>query len=160
MNEQPTSAIGAARMMPTTQTQIDVFSDQMIEAVQSGEASGLEVQLILKSLEKASERIMKAIKDNILSEAEKYPKGPFEFHGATLQIVEAGTQYDFKVCGDPVHDQRESIVNAAKTLLDERKEFLKSLKEPITIVDEGSGEVVTVRPPLKKSTTTIKTTIH
>lgn len=159
MNDLPSNAIGAARMMPTTQTQIDVFSDQMIESVKSGEASGLEVLMIFKSLEKASERVLKSIKDNILSEAEKYPEKTFEFHGAKLTKTEVGVTYDFKVCGDPVHDQRESIMNAAKNLLDERKEFLKSLKEPITVVDEGSGEVVTIRPPFKKSTSTVTVSI-
>lgn len=158
-SDMPSTAIGAARLMPTTQTQIDVFSDQIIESVQSGEVNPLEVLHIFKSLEKAQERILKAVKEEILKEAERYPNGPFEFHGVTMQKTEAGVQYDFKVCGDPVHDQRESIMNAAKSLLDERREFLKSLKEPITIVDEGSGEVVTVRPPLKKSTTTVKVTI-
>jgi hypothetical protein len=159
MNDMPSTAISAVRMMPTTQTQIDVFSDQMIESVKSGEANPLEVLHIFKSLEKAQERILKEIKDNILSEAGKYPEKTFEFHGAKLTKTEVGVTYDFKVCGDPVHDQRESIMNAAKNLLDERKEFLKSLKEPITTVDEGSGEVVTIRPPLKKSTSTVTVSI-
>jgi hypothetical protein len=155
----PSTAIGAARLLPTTQTQIDVFSDQMIESVRSGEVYGLEVLHIFKSLEKAQERILKAIKDNILTEAEKYGKQPFDFQGVTMQIVEAGTQYDFSVCGDPVRDERDAAVNSAKSLLKERENFLKAIKEPTTIVIEGSGEVVTVRPPLKKSTTTVKVTI-
>lgn len=159
-SDMPSTAIGAARMMPTTQTQIDLFSDQMIESVKSGEVYGLEVLHIFKSLEKAQERILKAIKDNIITEAEKYGKESFDFHGVKMQITEAGVQYDFKVCGDPIHDERESSMNAAKSLLDERKEFLKAIKEPTTIVIEGSGEVVTVRPPLKKSTTTVKVTIR
>lgn len=159
IDEQPTSALSAMRSLATTQTQVDVFSDQLIESVKSGEANPIEVLVMLRAFEKVSKRVLDEIKDNILSESDKYTEKTWEYHGNKLTKAEVGVSYDYSVCGDPVHDQRESILNAAKSLLDERKEFLKALKEPVTIVDEGSGEIVTIKPPLKKSTSTVTVSI-
>src|SRR6185503_6650341 len=155
----PSSAIGVVRLFPSTQTQIDVFSDNIIESVKKGEASPLETLVLLKALEKASDRIMKEIRDNVITAAEKYPERTFEFAGAKLEMGEVGVKYDYSICGDPIYEQRQSIMDAAKALVDERTAFLRALKEPITIVDEGSGEIVTIRPPKKTSTTSVKVTI-
>jgi len=160
MSELPDNAISTTRLLPSTQTEIDIFSDQLIESVKSGHVYGLELLKIFRSLEKVQDRVLKEIKQNILAEAEAYPERSFDFQGVKMEKAETGVSYDYSVCGDPVHDQRESIMNAAKSLLDERKEFLKALKEPVTIVDEGSGEVVTIRPPSKKSTSSIKVSIR
>lgn len=156
----PSSAMGVVRLFPSTQTQIDVFSDNIIESVKNGEASPLETLVLLKALEKASERIIKEIRENIITAAEKYPEKSFEFAGAMLEKGEVGVKYDYATCGDPVYEQRQSILDAAKTLVDERTAFLRALKQPITIIDEGSGEVITIRPPEKKSTTSVKVTIR
>src|SRR5688572_8743447 len=159
MSNESTSALSAMRSLATTQTQVDIFSDQLIEAVKSGEANPLEVLVMLRAFEKVSKRVLSEIHENILSESDKYTEKTWDYHGNKLTKSEVGVQYDYSVCGDPVHDQRESIMNAAKSLLDERKEFLKALKEPVTIVDEGSGEAVTIRPPVKKSTSTVTVSI-
>ena len=119
----------------------------------------LETLVLLKALEKASERIMKEIRENVITAAEKYPEKSFEFAGAKLEMGEVGVKYDYATCGDPVYEQRQSAMDAAKTLVDERTAFLRALKQPITIVDESSGEVITIRPPEKKSTTSVKVTI-
>jgi len=160
MNELPTSALSTMKLMATTQTQIDVFSDQLIQSVKEGEAYALEVLVMLRAFEKVSKRVLSEIEDNILKEAEQYPEKSFDYHGNKLEKSEAGVSYDYTVCGDPVHDQRESIMLAAKSQLDERKEFLKALKEPITILDEGTAEVITIRPPVKKSTSIVKVSIR
>lgn len=160
MNQLPDKPISLLNLMASTSTQIDVFSDGIIESVKSGEESPIKVLLQLKAMEKASKRILEEIKENYLTESEKYPGNEFDFLGNKITKDDVYTEYDYSVCGDPVHDQRESIMNASKTMLDERKAFLKALKEPVTIVDEGSGEIITIRPPLKKSTPGLKVSIR
>lgn len=159
MNEIPNTAIGVTRMLPTTQTQIDVFSDGVIQSVKEGEANPLEVLVMCKAFEKANERILKEIRDNFIIEANKYPEKSFEFNGAKLTKAEVGTKYDYTHCNDSVYNDRKKIVDEATKQLKEREEFLKSLKEPITVVDEGSGEVITIRPPLKTSTSSLTVSI-
>lgn len=156
----PTTAIGTMRLMATTQTQIDVFSDQVINSVKSGEASALEVLIMLKAFEKMADRVLKEIRENFVNEADKYTERVFEFNGNKIEKAEVGTKYDYSVCNDPVYNSLSSILKNTNTQVKEREEFLKALKQPITILDEGTGEVVTINPPLKTSTTSLKVSIR
>ena len=96
---------------------------------------------------------------NQMTAAEKYPENSFEFSGATIQKAELGTRYDFSVCNDHVHKCLTEISKQNSEQLKDREDFLKSLKGQMTILDEGTGEVIKIMPPLKKSTTGLKVTI-
>lgn len=160
MSDLPSTAIGAARLLPTTQTQIDVFSDQMIESVRQGETNPLEVLVILKAFEKATERILKEVRENYVKEADKYSEKSFELFGAKLEKAEVGTKYNYSICNDPVYNRRLAIATEANKLVKEREDFLKSLKDPLNIVDEETGELVKIIPPLKTSTESVKVSIR
>jgi len=159
-NELPTTAMGAIRLLANTQTQIDVMSDQIIEAVKEGEANPIEVVMIMKAFEKVSERVQKEIKENVLTEASKYPENSFELFGNKVEKAELGTKYSYANCGDPVYMRRTQILAEAQEQVKERETFLKAIKQPITIIDDESGEIVTVQAPVKTSTTGIKITIR
>lgn len=160
MSDLPETPISALRMLATTQTEIDRFSDGLIRSVKDGEVNPLEILVMLRAFDKVSKRVLSEIDENYLKEADKYPEKKFELFGASIEKAEVGTSYDYTVCCDPIFEERESSMNAAKTLLDERKEFLKALKEPMTIIHEATAEVVTIRPPAKKSTSGLKVTIR
>jgi hypothetical protein len=156
MNDMPSTAIGAARMLPTTQTQVDIFSDQIIESVRQGEANPIEVLILMKAFERAQKRILEEIRENYVNEASKYPESSFEFNGTKIEKAELGTMYNYAVCNDTVLERLEVDFDTAKEKLDERKKFLQALKQPLTVVDELTGEVVTINPPVKKSTSGLK----
>jgi hypothetical protein len=159
MSDLPTSAMGVLRMFSVTKTGIDMFSRQLVNAVKNGEVNALELKAFLKSLEAIIERVDKETRDEQLKESDRYPEKTFYAFGCQVEKAEVGVRYDYLNCGDPVYEQRHVIFESAKRQLDERAEFLKSLREQITIVDEGSGEVVCVRPPLKKGATGLKFSI-
>lgn len=160
MNQLPESAIGALRMFATTQTQIDVFSDQLIESVKQGEVNPLEVLIQLRAFEKVTKRVLEEIKDELLTASAKYPETRIELYGSVIEKAELGTKYDYSVCNDPVFERLEVDANTSTERMKSRQEFLKALKEPLTFVDEESGEVVRILPPTKKSTTGLKVTIR
>lgn len=156
----PNSPSSLLNLMASTSTQVDVFSDGVIQSVKNGETSPLHVMIQLKAMELATERIKKEIKDNVLTAAEKYPGKEFEFLGNKIVKGDVHTEYDFSPCGDPVWETRKSIFEAAKTSMQEREAFLKTIKQPVTIVDEGSGEIVTLKPAIKKTVPGIKISIR
>lgn len=141
---------------PSTASEIQFFASSIIEEVKSGNESPLRVLVQLRAMEKASKQILEGIKDNILTESEKYPGNSWEMWGNLIERSELGVTYNFAVCQDPVFEELETDFNTAKSRLDERKEFLKTLKEPITILIEKTGEIVKIYPPQKKSTTGLK----
>jgi hypothetical protein len=157
--ETPNTPMSLVNLMPSTSDEINRFSNVLIQSVKNGDEDPLTVLVQIRAMEKAFKIIVEKIKDNYLSESEKYPGDKFQFKGNDIQKGDVHTEYDYTVTGDPIWYQRKSILDMAKNLLDERQEFLKTLREPITIVDDESGEVATVRPPLKKTTPGLKVTI-
>jgi Skp family chaperone for outer membrane proteins len=158
-NLMPQSPRDLLTLMASTSTQIDVFSDGVIQSVKEGDINPLTVLIQLKAMEKATERILKEIKANLLTEADKYPGNDFEYLGNKITKAEHGTKYDFAKCGDPDLKVFEAEKEKADKNLKDRQDFLKSLKEPIEILRDG-GEVVTLTPPTKKSASGLNVSIR
>jgi hypothetical protein len=90
------------------------------------------------------------IKDCIREELEKYPEKVVKFNGCEFTKKTVGTKYDFSKCNDPKYITLKNKVDIAAALLKEREDFLKIVPhEGLEIVDDGTGEVTTVLPPLK-----------
>lgn len=159
MNDLPTHATGVMNLFSTSRTGIDVFSDQIIQAVKEGEINPLQVRIWIKTMEEIIERVKKETSENQLREADKWSEQKFLYLGATIEKADVKTEYDYSVCGDIDYELFEVALNTAKESLEDRKKFLRSLKEPLDILDKDSGEVRTVRPPLKKSTAGLKVSI-
>lgn len=158
MEIYPSSPRELLTMMASTSTQIDIFSDGVIESVQGGEINPLTVLIQLKAMEKASERILKEIRPNLLTEAAKHPGNEFEYMGNKITKAEHGIKYDYSKCGDPDLKVFEAEKKKADKNLKDRQDFLKSLKVPIEILRDGD-EVVALTPPTKKSTSGLNVSI-
>lgn len=159
-NQLPQTATEYLTLAPNTQTSIDIFSDSVIQSVQAGEVNPLTVLIQLRAMEKASERILKEIKDNIMTEAGKYPGNEFEYAGNKLTKAEHRTSYDYGSCSDPVYQRLWELAFQANGQLKERQNFLRAVKAPFNLVDEGTGEVVQIHPPTKKSTSGLNVSIR
>lgn len=153
------TAMGAMRSLASTQTQIDVFSDQLIEGVKAGEIDPLELLVQLKAMEKVTERVKKEIHENAMTAADKYPGMSFEFNGNKMEKAEFGTKYNYVSTGDPIYSQRLKVFLEAEKQLKERETFLKAVKAPFSLLDEGTGEVNIISPPNKTSASGLKITI-
>lgn len=159
MTDLPSTPMGVLRLGPTTAYEIQVFSKGIIDAVKNGEINAIDVLVTLKKFEKASGTILKAIQEDFVKEGDKHPERSFSFAGAQIEKKEVGVKYDYSKCGDLAwerHSANEAI-SAERRI--ERETFLKSLKEPITVVDEETGEVITLRPPTKTGSTSLTVTI-
>ena len=156
----PQSPRDLLTLMASTSTQIDVFSDGVIQSVKEGEINPLTVLIQLKAMEQAANRILKEIKDNLLTEAGKYPEREFEYLGNKIAKAEHGTKYDYSKCGDPVYQRLFEAAFEANGKLKERENFLKSIKEPFNFVDDVTGEVCFISPPTKKSTSGLNVSIR
>ncbi len=155
----PATALGVFKLFEISRTGIDVFSDQLIQSVQEGEVNPLELKAMIKSLEMILERTDKATKDNQLRAADLFPGNEFEAYGVKFTKGAVKTEYDYGTCNDPIYLDLFGKAFEAIGKLDERKAFLRALKSPMTIVDDSTGEVRTLQPPLKKVTDGLKISI-
>jgi hypothetical protein len=104
-----------------------------------------------------------AVKDElrgrVLDELNAYTKGEeVTLFGATFEVIEAGTKYDYSGCNDTEYDDLTAAINELTARRKEREKFLRGIKNATTIVNEETGELVRILPPVKSSTTTYKTT--
>lgn len=150
------SAISHLRVMPATRSECGRFSAQIIDSVKSGEVNPHEVLVLFRALQNVSESVLNAIKEEINTEADRYSEKNFEVFGAKIEKAELGTKYKYEACGDFVWEERKAMVDNAMYLLKEREAFLRQLKEPMTVVNESTGEVVKIMPPPKFSTSGLK----
>jgi hypothetical protein len=156
MNQLPSSALGTLKLMPSNLQQVAMFSKQLVQSVMDGQTNPLELLVLLRALEKTSETVIDCIRENINSEASKFGEREIEMFGARLEKSEVGTKYDYASSGDVIWEQRDSAVKSAESLRKERETFLRALREPMTAVNEDTGEVFTIRPPMKRSTSFVK----
>lgn len=150
MDQLPSTPMGALRFMPSTAQEVGRFAKGIIEAVQNGDANPIEVLVLLRSLEAVSETVRDSIKGNIENAADKYSEKTFEVFGAKVEKADFG-KYDYSGCGDKEWELFNTAEESAASSRKEREAFLRTLKEPMDVLDKETGETWTIRPPLKKS---------
>jgi hypothetical protein len=132
------------------------IAQRIIESVKEGEQSALQIAGKIKFITDSLEEASKEIKPLVIEEAQKYDRNEslIVLGGYLVEVKEMGVKYDYSQCN---HPRLTEIEQELAKLSEEKKSIeatLKSLKSSMTLVDEGTGEVITVYPPLKKSTTT------
>ncbi|MFO7613550.1 MAG: hypothetical protein R6W71_02820, partial [Bacteroidales bacterium] len=109
-----------------TKTQIDLFTQRVLEEVDSGMYNPLTIHLCLKAMEELTKRIKEGIAEQVLLEAEKYGKS-FEYMGSKVQLSERRS-YDYS------DDGTWSELEKAKK---KREELLKYLSAPLADPETG-----------------------
>lgn len=127
--------------------------------VEEGNLDGLKVYVFLKGLEKSISGILPALLESARNEAEKYGSKSFSAFGAKVELKEVGTKWYFDNTQDPVYTRLFDAAANAKKSVSDREKFLKSLSDPMFVMDEETGEQVKVFPPRKESTSGISITI-
>jgi hypothetical protein len=151
------TAISTLSQLPETKQQIEVFASQLENGLINGQIIASDLLRFQKAMEKVFEKIKPTLIENALNEISQYEKNSV-IKGSEFSIVEAGVKYDYSECNDIEYNTLTTQIEAIKSTLKDRETFLKAIKEPLQMIDENSGEVYTIYPPKKTSTTTLKVT--
>jgi hypothetical protein len=117
----------------------------------------LEAYIIAKKLEYVTKSMIEFLQPLAINEAEKY-KGTTLF-GSEVNVRESGVKYDFSKCN---YSPYNSLISQKKELESEQKtmeSLLKAISKPTEIANEETGEIMTVKPPLRTAGTSIVLTI-
>lgn len=141
-------------LAPSNSAEIESFALQTIAQIEDGEYSALELFIKCKAFMKSIDLIIQGIEEPALNEAMREGKS-FSKHNASVSIREVGTKWYYDKTNDPtiadIQLQKAGITEKEK----ERQTFLKSLKNPMMVLDEESGELVQIFPARKESKTGI-----
>ncbi len=128
--------------------------------LENGNVNPLDMAVKVKWIEEWLKQAKEAIRQDVLASIGQYTKGEdIARYGARIEAMEAGTRYDYSGCGDVVWDALQSKAKAHDQLIKEREAFLKTITGTQTLVDDSTGEIYTVHPPKKTSTSTFKVTL-
>ena len=151
------TAISTLSQLPETKQQIETFAYSLEQGLNNGQIIASDLLRFQKAMEKVFEKIKPTLIENALNEISNYEKNAV-IKGSEFSIVEAGVKYDYSECNDVEHNTLTTQIEAIKSALKNRETFLKAIKAPMQMIDENSGEVYTICPPKKTSSTTLKVT--
>lgn len=153
-------------------TQIEILSNQTIDkttaaemaqliisAIENGDVNALNLKIKIKAIENVIKTIKPILDKEARSIAELEGQKSFTRLGSTVKLQETGVEYDYTNCQDPKHAKLTESFESAKAAKENREAYLKALDKSETIVDEDSGEIVTIYPPIKSSTSSVVITL-
>jgi hypothetical protein len=139
---------------------VKTMSENLINEANEGNIDVLSALAHLEFMSQVIDAAKDELRKQAVDEIEKYgmeAKSGVVKYGVTFKQKEAGVRYNF--------DNTDSW-KALKSKEDEqaaiRKDLedqLKSLKQKITVLDEETGELTDLYPPVKTSKTTIEITL-
>jgi len=136
------------------------LSEALSSNVEFGLTNPLEFRIKAKILIESLQNAIKQTEDSCMTELDKYSNGKADVFGSRAERVEAGVTYDFSECNHPRYNdilwQMEALEEEKKAI----ETFLKSLTGRMQLVDEETGSIEIIFPPIKKSKTTIKITLR
>jgi len=142
--------------LPGSKIEINMFVDHVKNALEEGNSNPLGVLKAFKAIEKSFETLKPKITELALIEAKKYPGKSFELFGAEFSTKEAGIRWDYSNCNDPELTKLNKELELAQLAVKQRQEVLQTLDSPVhENVNEDTGEVYTIYPPVKKSSTVV-----
>ena len=136
-----------------SKTEIERVANEMVQGIIDGNAETDKALLTIRAIRVAMESAEDKIKDQVIDELHRRGKEGFDVYGAKVNLKELGVKYDFENCKDPEWLIFNIQIKKLTELRKERGVFLKSLTKSMTIVDEDTGEVLTINPPIRQSTT-------
>ena len=155
------SATSILSLFDTTKAERTSFVRSVINNLKDGIADPLKVHLQLKNTEALIEELSKDVeyKEMLQTEAAKHGK-KFDLHNAGFQIKETGVKYNYDNCGDAKLVELTQQLADIQAKVKERQEWLKTCPSGgLQMLDDTTGELVTIFPPVKTSTTVVAVTL-
>ena len=124
---------------------------------ENSEGYEIELYIFAKKLEMLSKMLQELSNETALNEAEKL-KGEI-MYGYEINVRETGVKYDYSKCNyapyNSLISQKKQIESEQKTM----EALLKAISKPTEIADSETGEILTVKPPIRTAGTSIVLTI-
>lgn len=158
-NELSTTSI--LSLFQTTKDQRASFAADLINRIDNGDVDPLTVHLQIKCVEDIVKQVTSNTnyRNSLITAAETHGQKSFLLHNAKFEIKETGVKYDFSQCNDPEYAELSAQLEDLNAKLKARQDFLKTVpSKGLDVIVEG-GEVVTVYPPSKSSTTNVAVTL-
>jgi hypothetical protein len=143
-----------------TKTKAAEFAAKLIQLNTDGHVDTLTALARLEFLSQIIDQVKTNYRNAAVDELELYgpeAKTGVNRFGVTFKQKETAVKYDFSQTAtwNEMESEMESIKAAQKAL----ETQLKGLTKPMSILDESTGEITVMNPPIKSSKTTVEITL-
>jgi hypothetical protein len=143
-----------------TKTLVKTTSESLLNEVQEGNIDTLSTLAHLEFMSQVIETAKEELRQRAVSELDLYgaeAKTGVVKHGVTFQQKEVGVRYNFEntPAWNEIKAREDAIASERKSL----EEQLKVLKAKQTMLDDATGELITMNPPIKTSKTSVAITL-
>lgn len=148
------------RAVPFTKENQKATAQTLVTKVVEGEADPIQVFSTVKALVECLTIFLKDkdVVDSTIAACERYGKTGALYNGANLCVAEVGVKYDYSACNDPEWDDLSKQRAELDAKIKARETFLRGIPREATIINEDTGEITKVVPPIKTSSTSVKVT--
>lgn len=148
------------RAVPFTKENQKATAQTLVTKVVEGEADPIQVFSTVKALVECLTIFLKDkdVVDSTIAACERYGKTGALYNGANLCVAEVGVKYDYSACNDPEWDDLSKQRAELDAKIKARETFLRGIPREATILNEDTGEITKVVPPIKTSSTSVKVT--
>lgn len=120
------------------------------QAVEDGNYDPLKGLIYANKLEKFGKELTAALRP-IAEGSVTLAKGEvYKTFNTEVTQKETGVSFDLSICNDPVFKKLSDELTDVTLRYKERETFLKSISKPMTIVDEETGDIIEIKPPIRK----------
>jgi len=143
-----------------SKSQVKTTAQSLLNEVQEGSIDTLSTLAHLEFMAQVIELAKEELRQKAVAELDLYgaeAKIGVVRHGVTFQQREVGVRYNFD--NTPSWNQIKAKEDAIASERKELEEQLKVLKGKQTILDESTGELIEMNPPIKTSKTSVAITL-
>lgn len=148
------------KAIPFTKETQKATAENLVAQVVNGEADPITVFTTVKAVVECLNIFLKSkeVVETTVAACERYGYSGAICNGANLCVAEVGVKYDFSVCNDPEWNELAKQKAEIEARLKVREKFLRGIPRQATVINEETGELSTLFPPAKSSSTTVKVT--
>ena len=117
----------------------------------------LEAYITAKKLEYVAKSMIEYLQPIAINEAEKNKGQVVNF--TEIAVKDTGVKYDYSKCNYAPYNKYVSMKKDIESEMKTMESLLKAINKPTEITDEATGEIMTVKPPIRTSGTSIVLTI-
>lgn len=133
--------------------------DSVMERVLDGRTDEVRVLVLAKKGQELYKQLEERIRP-VAEEKVRLSKGEiYRTFDTEIKQQETGVKYDYSKCNDPQWERLSAAAEAANKALKAREATLKTFTSPVDVLDPETGEVTTVKPPIRSGKTGLAVSI-
>lgn len=143
-----------------SKSSVDTAASVIVTEYELGNLDPIRFLGRLEFLSQILDKAKAEIREKTVSELEKYgpeAKSGVKIDGISFKLKETGVRYDYS--GTKSWSDKKAEIDVLTDELKAIESTLKSLKGKTTILDEETGELLELLPPIKSSKTSVEITL-